>query len=87
MNSVAQTQATGLARGYIVVLLNSSPQHKAVVNQWIDKFEAQIPSIAYELFRAGGRNTRSVERALNLVDKGSLSLEYLGGFFCWFSFL
>jgi hypothetical protein len=81
MESVAKTQATGLARGYIVGLLSSHPQHNAVINEWIDKFETQIPTIAYELFRAGGKNTKAVERALKLVDIGSLSLEYLGGFF------
>lgn len=81
MESVAKTQATGLARGYIVGLLSSHPQHNAVINEWIDKFEIQIPTVAYELFRAGGKNTKAVERALKLVDIGSLSLEYLGGFF------
>lgn len=81
MNSVAETQATGLARGYIVGLLDSHPQHNVVVNEWIDKFENQIPTVAYELFRVGGKNTKAVERALKLVDTGSLSLEYLGGFF------
>ena len=81
MKSVAETQATGLARGYIVGLLNSYPQHKTIVNQWIDKFETQIPTVAYELFRAGGENTKAVERALKLVDEGSLDLDYLGGFF------
>lgn len=80
MESVADTQATGLARGYIVGLLNNYPQKNTVVNEWIDKFEEQTPSIAYELFRAGGKNTKAIERALKLVDKGSLSLEYLGGF-------
>ncbi len=81
MNSVAETQATGLARGYIVGLLDSYPQHNVVANEWIDKFEVQIPTVAYELFRVGGKNTKAVERALKLVDTGSLSLEYLGGFF------
>lgn len=80
MESVADTQATGLARGYIVGLLNNYPQHNTVVNEWIDKFEEQAPPIAYELFRAGGHTTKAIERALKLVDKGSLSLEYLGGF-------
>lgn len=80
MNSVAQTQATGLARGYIVGLLSNHPQYNAVANEWIDKFEIQTPTVAYELFRAGGKNTRAVERTLKLVDRGSLSLEYLGGF-------
>ncbi len=81
MNSVAETQATGLARGYIVGLLDSHPQYNNVVNKWIDKFETQMPTVAYELFRAGGKNTKAVARALKLVDTGSLSLEYLGGFF------
>jgi hypothetical protein len=81
MNSVAETQATGLARGYIVGLLDSHPQHNVVVNEWIDKFENQIPTAAYELFRVGGKNTKAVERALKLVDTGSLPLEYLGAFF------
>ena len=80
MQSVADTQAAGLARGYIVGLLRNHPQHTTVVNQWIDKFETQAPVIAYELFRAGGDATKAVERALKLVDEGSLSLEYLGGF-------
>ncbi|BAU63003.1 hypothetical protein STA3757_03580 [Stanieria sp. NIES-3757] len=81
MQSVADTEATGLARGYIVGLLSNHPQHNTVVNEWIDKFEIQTPIIAYELFRAGGNSTKAVERALKLVDTGSLSLEYLGGFF------
>lgn len=81
MESVAETQASGLARGYIVGLLNSYPQHNTIVNQWIDKFETQIPTVAYELFRAGGKKTKAVERALKLVDEGSLDLDYLGGFF------
>lgn len=81
MESVAKTQATGLARGYIAGLLSSHPQHNTVINEWIDRFEIQIPTVAYELFRAGGKNTKAVERALKLVDIGSLSLEYLGGFF------
>ena len=81
MESVAETQATGLARGYIVGLLSKHPQHKALVNDWIDQFETQMPTVAYELFRAGGKNTKAVERALKLVDKGSLDLDYLGGFF------
>ncbi len=80
MESVADTQATGLARGYIVGLVNNYPQHNTVVNEWIDKFEEQAPPIAYELFRAGGNTTKAIKRALKLVDKGSLSLEYLGGF-------
>lgn len=84
MNSVAATQATGLARGYIVGLLNTYTQYNAVVNEWIDKFEIQIPTVAYELFRAGGKNTNAVERALKLVDTGSLDLEYLGSFFAGF---
>ena len=81
MDSVAETQATGLARGYIVGLLRNHPQHNAVVNEWIDKFETQTPTVAYELFRAGGSTTKAVERALKLVDKGSLDLVYLGGFY------
>ncbi|WP_330205520.1 hypothetical protein [Cyanobacterium sp. Dongsha4] len=81
MGLVAETEATGLARGYIVGLLNNHPQHTTVINEWIDQFETQIPTVAYELFRAGGSNTKAVERALKLVDTGSLSLEYLGGFF------
>ncbi|MGL6341368.1 MAG: hypothetical protein ACRC80_19770 [Waterburya sp.] len=81
MESVEETQVTGLARGYIVGLLSSHPQHNAVINEWIDKFETQMPTVAYELFRAGGSNTKAVDRALKLVDIGSLSLEYLGGFF------
>jgi hypothetical protein len=80
MQSLADTEETGLARGYIVGLLRNYPQHTTVVNEWIDKFETQAPEIAYQLFRAGGDATKAVERALKLVDEGSLSLEYLGGF-------
>ena len=80
MGSVADTQATGLARGYIRGLLENYPQQTTVINEWIDKFETQFPAIAYELSRAGGDATKAVERALKLVDKGTLSLEYLGGF-------
>ncbi|MEM9272690.1 MAG: hypothetical protein AAGA80_06965 [Cyanobacteria bacterium P01_F01_bin.143] len=81
MESVSKTQETGLARGYIIGLLSNHPEHSIVVNKWIDKFETQTPTIAYELSRAGGNITKAVERALKLVDKGSLDLEYLGGFF------
>ncbi len=80
MQAVEDTQATGLPREYIGSLLRNHPHHTAAVNQWIDKFENQLPVIAYELFRAGGDATKAVERALKLVDKGILPLEYLGGF-------
>jgi hypothetical protein len=80
MRSVADTQATGLAREYIASLLRNYPQHSAAVNAWIDEFETQTPAIAYELFMAGGDATRALERALKLIDTGILSLEYLGGF-------
>jgi hypothetical protein len=80
MRSVADTQATGLAREYIGSLLRNYPQHSAAVNPWIDEFETQTPAIAYELFMAGGDATRALERALKLIDTGTLSLEYLGGF-------
>ncbi len=82
MQSLADTEETGLARGYIVGLLRNHPQHTTIVkvNEWIDKFETQAPEIAYQLFSAGGSATKAVERALKLVDEGSLSLEYLGGF-------
>ncbi|MGK7899768.1 MAG: hypothetical protein AB4372_40660, partial [Xenococcus sp. (in: cyanobacteria)] len=81
MESVAKTQETGLARGYIIGLLSNYNEHNVLVNEWIDKFETQSPTIAYELSRAGGHKTRDVERTLKLVDTGSLDLEYLGGFF------
>ncbi len=80
MRSVADTQATGLAREYIGSLLRNYPQHSAAVNGWIDQFESQTPAIAYELFMAAGEATRALERALKLIDTGILSLEYLGGF-------
>lgn len=80
MRSVADNHATGLAREYIASLVKNYPQHTDVVNAWIDHFEAQSPAVAYELFKAGGDATRAVQRALNIVDKGVLPLEYLGGF-------
>jgi hypothetical protein len=80
MRSVADTHTTGLAREYIRNLLKNHPQHTVAVNAWIDQFETHAPTIAYELFMAGGDATRAVERALKLVDTGNLHIEYLGGF-------
>ncbi len=80
MHSVADTHTTGLAREYIRSLLKNHPQHTVVVNAWIDQFETHAPTIAYELFMAGGDATRAVERALKLIDTGNLHIEYLGGF-------
>ncbi len=80
MHAVEETQATGLAREYIGSLLRNHSESTTIVNEWIDKLEIQAPTVAYDLFRAGGDTTKAVERALRLIDKSVLSLEYLGSF-------
>ncbi len=80
MHSVAETHNTGLAREYLRSLVVNYPQHIDVVNRWIDKFEIQAPAVAYDLLIGGGDATRAVQRALNLIDQGTLSLEYLNSF-------
>ncbi|MGB3512807.1 MAG: hypothetical protein WBA93_27040 [Microcoleaceae cyanobacterium] len=80
MNGATNTSATDLAREYISSLVINYPRHIALVNNWIDKLETQVPKIAYELFMAGGHATKAIERTLNLIDKAVLPLAYLDRF-------
>lgn len=49
INGTTNTSATDLAREYIGSLVINFPQHIALVNNWIDQLETQVPKIAYEL--------------------------------------
>jgi hypothetical protein len=80
LDAVANTHDTGLAREYLGSLLRNHPQHSTAVNARLDQFEIHIPAVAYELFIVGGDATKSVERALKLIDAGTLPLDYFGGF-------
>ena len=80
ISGATNTSATDLAREYIGSLVINYPQHIALVNNWIDQLETQVPKVAYELFLAGGHATKAVERTLNLIDKAVLPLAYLDKF-------
>ncbi len=80
MGVVAETEQTALASEYIGSLLRSYPQHADKINEWIDKFEIEMPIVSVELFMAGRDATKAFERALKLADTGALPVEYFDRF-------
>jgi hypothetical protein len=79
-NSAVSSGAVSFARGYVIGVLEHHSDNIGIVNSEIDKIEGIAPKIAFELFHAGGDSTNAVERALRLVDAGTVEPELLGYF-------
>jgi hypothetical protein len=77
---VMETSSINLVKPYISSLLTKQPQHSLKVNQWIDQLETAMPTVAFEIFMAGGEHTQAITRAIRLVDNNALPPQYLGAF-------
>jgi hypothetical protein len=75
--AASESGNTALSRGYVWGLLDKHPKHLAALNLLVDHLEATNPKVAYDLFVAGGKRTRALERLLGLVDAGKLEPAYL----------
>jgi hypothetical protein len=67
---------SGLARGYIFGYLSQGNADIERLNKLLDRAEGENAQIAYELFIAGGTQTKACERTLSLVRSGKLSVRH-----------